>query len=385
MTEPAVAVPRGPEEITSDWLTEALRYAGFVKNGRVSSVSIAALGPGDGLIGRVFRLAPQYEGDTGGAPPSLIAKLPALPGPTLDLALRFRMYEREASFYRELAAKAGVPVPRLYHSACTEDGHCALLLEDMAPGVTGDLVEGCTLDQAARLVEHVAAMHAKWWNSRDLDKLGWLPLPNEAAALEIAADISGDAWKVFLDRYGEHMPERLVALGERLQNDRTVLDRLSAPPRTLVHADLRINNLVFGDRGQSDLLAVLDWQSTVRARGPMDIARLFVNNLEPETRRRAEAELLPEYHRLLTGHGVEGYTYTECWRDYRLAVINQFGQVVVLSSLLDVDSRQDEEVGPATGTRLLVALLDLELIGLMPKRPLPGRILGRLRRFAGIG
>jgi hypothetical protein len=154
---------------------------------------------------------------------------------------------------------------------------------------------------------------------------------------------------------------------------------LSAPPRTLVHADLRINNLMF-DPTNGQLAAVIDWQSTVAARGPLDVARLFVNNLEPEDRWHAERELLPEYHSRLLRLGVQGYSYEECWRDYRLAVINQFGQVVVLSSLLDIDEQLDKDLGPKTGTRLVVALLELPLMELMQSRALWRRAGGRVKR-----
>jgi hypothetical protein len=57
---------------------------------------------------------------------------------------------------------------------------------------------------------------------------------------------------------------------------------------------------------------------------------------------------------------VRDYSFDQCWMDYRLAVINQFSQVVVLSSLLDVETRLEDGVGAVTGGRLIAALLDLQ-------------------------
>lgn len=371
-----------PEDLTPAWLTGALRSSAFFSRASVTSAEVSALGPGQGLVGRLFRIKLSYDEDEPRLPKTIIAKLAAEPGPIRDLATRFRMYERETNFYRHVARQINLPTPDLYYAETLANGELTLLIEDMFPARPGDLMAGATLDQIDGLLEPLAAMHALWWSNPALDDLPWLPSLNDPVALEIAADVSENAWVLFVDQFGEHLPPKVRRLGEILRSDRSVLDRLSAPPRTLVHADLRINNLMF-DKDTSELRAVLDWQSTVAARAPLDIARLFVNNLEPEDRRTAESELLPRYHRLLRDHGVRGYSYRDCWRDYRLAIINQFGQVVVLSSLLDIDERQDDELGPKTGTRLVVALLDLDLLELLGVGSPVTRWLSRLGALVG--
>jgi len=316
----------------------------------------------------------EYDAAEPAAPATIIAKLASEPGPVRDIADRFGMYGREVTFYRELAPRVGLPVPLMYHGECDGSGGFVLLLEDMAPAHAGDLLAGCTLEQAAALLQRLAAWHAHWWDSPELDGLDWLLEPNDHATLDFAADVASTAWATFRRRFGEHLPPPVVELGDRLGADRSVLDRLARPPRTLVHGDLRINNLMFGDREGLNLRAVLDWQTPLRARAPMDIARLLVNNLQPDDRRIAERVLLPAYHRALVGHGVRGYGFDDCWLDYRLAVINLFGQVVVLSSLLDVDGEIGDDLGPVTGTRLVVALLDLDLARLLPRASTSGGI-----------
>lgn len=367
-----------PDELTPGWLTNVLRASAGL-NTTVTALQVDPLGPGEGLVGSLYRVTPTYDRSDDAAPTSLIAKLPARVGPIRDLAARFRMYRREALFYRDLAPQVALPTPRLYHAGVAGDDGVTLLLEDMAPARAGDLMAGTDLEQMDRLLTTVAEMHAAWWDSPDLESLKWMPRLNDARAIEIAGDISPGAWEKFVRSFGEHLPPRVRELGDAQRKDRSVLDRLSAPPRTLVHADLRLNNLMF-DPKNGDLAAVIDWQSTVAARGPLDVARLFVNNLEPEGRWRAERELLPEYHNRLLSRGVRGYSFEECWRDYRLAVINQFGQVVVLSSLLDIDDQLDEELGPRTGTRLVVALLELPLMELMRSRPVWRQAGGRVKR-----
>ena len=82
--------------------------------------------------------------------------------------------------------------------------------------------------------------------------------------------------------------------------------------------------------------------------------------------RIAEAELLPAYHAALVARGVDGYAYDECWRDYRLATINQFSQVIALYALIDVNEKIDDDVTASTGERLVAALVELDLVDLVP-------------------
>lgn len=162
-----------------------------------------------------------------------------------------------------------------------------------------------------------------------------------------------------------------------LRADQSVLDRLAARPVTLVHGDLRINNVMITDVDKGAVRAVLDWQTAVRGRGPMDIASLFTSSLQPDDRRVAEAELIPAYHQLLLRLGVRDYTFDECWRDYRLAVANQFSQVVFLSSVLDLEGRLEEGVSAATGLRLAAALVQLDVVELLGARRLWRRWLAQ--------
>jgi hypothetical protein len=178
------------------------------------------------------------------------------------------------------------------------------------------------------------------------------------------------------------MPESMLDLGDRLAGDRSVLDRLSEPPWTLVHGDARVNNIIFGSETTAGRPLFLDWQTAIKGRGPMDVAFLFVSSLAADDRRSAEASLLPLYHSLLIERGVSGYTYPDCWRDYRLAIVNQMSQIVALSYLLrENESRPDDSVGAITGARLVSAVAELPLAELLPAARL-SRSLRFLRRIS---
>ncbi|HEY7802217.1 MAG TPA: phosphotransferase, partial [Dehalococcoidia bacterium] len=294
-------------------LTAALRRTGTIPSpAAVCAMTASDVGGARGVAGRLARLRLEYDADAPRAPATLIAKFAAAPGLTRDLAVRLGLYEREAAFYRDTGKRAGIAVPRVYGSLRDAAGEPVLLLEDLATATAGDLVVGCSLEAAAALLDELARMHAYWWDSRALETHAWLPLPVDSVAAFAGASSRPDAWTSFRRRFGRELPPDVVALGDRMQGDRSVLERLSSPPWTLVHGDLRINNVMFAAGASAEVRAVIDWQTAVRGRGPMDVATLFATSLAPEHRAAAERELLPAYHAALVRGGVSGYSFQAC-------------------------------------------------------------------------
>lgn len=370
-------VPRAPADVTAGWLTQALRSSGVLADGSVSSLRTEPIGVGKGFAGRLARIFPAYAGDASGAPASLIAKFPAREGPTRALAERFGFYEREVRFYQQIGGRAGIPTPRAYFSTVSTDGDVVLLLEDKSDARGGDLLQGCSLNEAALVVDALAEMHARWWNSPDLAGFTWLPAPDDESTLELGREISRPAWEAFLKKAGKHLPRKLVELGDKNNGDTTLLHRLASAPRTLVHGDVAANNIMFGARGVE---ALLDWQTVIQGRGAIDVAHFFVTSLQADERRSAEADLLPRYHHALMERGVQDYSFNDCWDDYRMAVMNEFGQIVALSYLIDIGGQLGEDVEAATGARPLAALMELDVSDLVPVPNLWDRILSFGRR-----
>jgi aminoglycoside phosphotransferase (APT) family kinase protein len=356
-----------------------LRSTGVLPHGRVSDINIVPLGLDRGLTGRVARVRLSYEGAPDGAPPSLVAKFAAEAGPTRSLADRFNLYRRESHFYAAFAARSPAPTPRAYY-ASDEHQPFVLLLEDLEGGREIDLRTGCTLDEAAAVTDVLAETHAAFWNDPALVEQTWLPPPNHSVILDLIEESSDASWRKFKAQFGQHMPARLVTLGNRVAPDRSVLDRLSAPPWTLVHADLRAHNIIFDGTGSSKPLAVIDWQTATRARAPVDVASFFVSSLSVADRRIAEAELLPAYHGALVARGVRDYTWAQCWDDYGLGAINQFSQVIALFALTDVHDRIEGDVSATTGERLIAALLDLDLLDMVQPAGIADAVTSAARR-----
>ena len=70
-------IPAGPQELTPQWLTHALRQTGAIEGATVRSFDAETIAEGVGLIGQLARVKLHYDGPEAGAPASLIAKFPA--------------------------------------------------------------------------------------------------------------------------------------------------------------------------------------------------------------------------------------------------------------------------------------------------------------------
>ena len=129
-------IPISPEDLTSEWLTEALREGGAINQVRVTSVATEVMGDEEGLTGtgQMARLRLTFDRAEADAPQSLVAKLSS-PDPVHRAELHaLEMYEREVRFYQELANQVALRTPRCFYSALDrETGLCVLLLEDLAP------------------------------------------------------------------------------------------------------------------------------------------------------------------------------------------------------------------------------------------------------------
>ncbi len=359
-------IPTRPEALTVEWLTEALHAGGALKRGRVASCTAEVLGGTKGAIGQIVRLGLSYDTDPGDAPRSLIAKFgPDVPELPPGLA---GLFEREVRFYRELADQAELRTPVCYHSTFTaENGDFVLLLEDLAPARNGDRAAGCSLAEAELAIREIARFHAAHWEDPHLLRRDWLRWFGTSAGLRQMQDLYQQHWEPFVSKMMPDLPEPILALGRRfLSSVAEVLKPVYLPPLTLIHNDYMLDNLFFTGTGSEMSLAVVDWQFLTLGRGALDIASFLGGNLPIEDRRAHEAALLRAYHALLVENGVTGYPFSQCWDDYRYAMVDGLLRMVIAigsDNLRDEQARAHREV---IWPRFCAALLDLNVAELLP-------------------
>ena len=168
-------IPSGPEVLTCEWLTGALRETEAVARATVAAFVTEPVGEEWGFTGKLARVSLEYDVQEEGAPASLVAKFPNPSAKSrLDadrLRQRYRRFEREVLFYRHLGRSAAIRTPRFYYGAADVDaGEFVLLLEDLAPGRVGDALLGCSAAEAALVVDRIAAFHATILESLFLER-----------------------------------------------------------------------------------------------------------------------------------------------------------------------------------------------------------------------
>jgi hypothetical protein len=361
-------IPAGPDELTPEWLTHALRQTGTITNATVRSFDAEIIGQGAGLIGQLARLKLHYEDSEAGAPGSLIAKLPAATEENRELANLFRFYEREVRFYEQIADEVELRTPRCYYSTIdVASGDYVLLLEDMAPARVGDQLASCSPYEAELAIRELAKFHAAWWDSPRLAEIDWMPWVNDPVN-KSAEESYQDSWEPFLEKFGGRLPDSILPIAERLgENIGKLLDQTAEPPRTIMHGDYRLDNLFFATPEGGDPLAVIDWQITSRGRGVFDVGYFMSGCLHPKERKAKEMDILKSYHRILTESGVRGYGFDQCLHDYRLSTLFCLVYPVISGGTLDLANERGVALVTAILERNVAAILDLDAGELLPK------------------
>lgn len=303
------------DAVDAAWLTEALTRAGALSAGRVASVERERCGTG--ILADAYRYTLTYD-PPGAGPPTVVGKFASENATSRAFGHSSGQYRNEIRFYQNLATALPASVPTPLHAALADnETDFVLLMEDLAPARAVDQIEGCTADEAAIVMEQIAALHAGSWRRRDLAASEWL-----------GNTIAG--WRQITDGFDgtiASFPEGFVSeadLGEasKLVPHRDAWKDILSEPRSLWHNDLRVDNVLFDCRGGAVPIALLDWQGVTYARGMMDVAYFNATSLTTEERRAHERDLVVEYHAGLVAQGVTELSADACWDEYRLLAIH---------------------------------------------------------------
>lgn len=302
-----------PEDLTSAWLTASLLEAGLLRDAEVTGFDVEPVGTGQ--MGDSFRIHLDCPGSAG-CPKTLVGKFTAADDQSRATGVSMRTAEVEVRFYQQVAPTLPARIADCYYADVDPaTARFILLLEDLAPLSVGDQVKGCTVDQAASAVEELAKVHAPGWGDPGLERLDWLDRRDEEATAALAA-IFPFLYEGFVDRYSARLPDVVRSVGEPFF-PRIGEHFVRHPgPRTVQHADYRVDNLLFGDMPGSPV-AIVDWQTVTLGPGAADLSYFLGGSLEVDDRRRTEVELLRLYLDALHAAGVEGYGWDDLWRDYR--------------------------------------------------------------------
>ena len=163
-------IPRTIAAISPAWLTQTLRKFGCITQATITAVNAQVMGQEVGFLDGLARLHLTYDHDEGGAPSSVVVKIPSGEAAYRKIGDRYHAYEREIRFYGDVAPQSPIRLPRCYYRAVDQAADAYLLiLEDLGSLTAGDQVQGLTQAQAQAAVETIGRLHANWWETPALE------------------------------------------------------------------------------------------------------------------------------------------------------------------------------------------------------------------------
>ena len=325
------------------------------------------IGEGVGMLALISRIGVTYDEPEAGAPASVIAKFATPSEQNRAVAAAFRVYEREALFLRDVSSKTTAPIPAVYGVEIdVPSGEFVLLMEDLGEYRTGDQVAGCGLDEAIVVLDAIVPLHAAFWNSVDRPELAFAPHIDGDMQREGMSGGCVVGWDPCIERFGDVIPESIRAARERYTSSAQELHRrMGRLPQTLIHGDLRLDNIMFAAAPGHRPAMVLDWQGVIISAAVQDVAYLLTQNLTIENRRAHEDTLLAHYHARLVAEGVTGYPYDQFVADYRLASLYLFVYAVVIGGTLDPSNERGMAFMGQLIARACSTIVDHDLLSLL--------------------
>jgi hypothetical protein len=372
-------LPETLEELTPAWLSAAL-------GAEIASVQQQVLGDGLGFMGEVVRL--ELESSDPQIPHNLVAKLPRKANRVMGELLG--VYEREIMFFREFAADLPIRVPRHYFSEFDRDkgsekqreiirsldgfprfmtsliGWAATLIagakkrryllliefyEDMQPG---DQLAGLDVETSRQVLRSIAPMHRQYWGDPALDEHFWL------MEFDIDARMRQGNFLSHAQQYAKVMgPQIAPHLAWLAENGEQLVRSFHADaPTTLLHCDLRLDNVIFNGND----CAFIDFQLVRSGPAAYDVAYFITSALDEDASADQRVSLLRDYHAALA---VPDYDFERFQRDYARALM------IILSTMsssgdVDLGNQRGDAMMAAWMRRIRACVLDVDPATLLP-------------------
>lgn len=307
--------------IDAGWLSDQLEL-------RVDSLEIEPLGVPQGFTSNTMRLRPQGASDA--LPDSLILKIDSDDPHSREIALKLNCFRREVGFYRTFATDLSslVPVIHATGNGSSDEGRW-LLMEDLSAMSVGNQVRGITADASSQVLDAMAQIHARFWNSPALNGHDWLP--DHQFWFQGSTETLSSFHHNFLSDYELRVEsESLKAIEFVIEHSAEIDHAMAQRPVTLVHGDLRVENVLFAKNSHQRDVVLLDWGTPTRSMAALDLAYLVGGSVPMPVRRGRLRELCQRWHQSLMSHGVKDYALADAWADIQLASMRCLSSALLL-------------------------------------------------------
>jgi hypothetical protein len=351
-------VPRTPADITAEYLNQTALPV--LRGGEVTDVRCTDIGEGTGIFGQIARLELTVAGGDGPMPASVVVKMACTEPANLEIAQMLGLYEREINMFEHVLDDTPIRTPRCHAAVRGDEGRFLLVLEDLSVDYdVGDQIVGATLEQTERIVETLAAMHARWWGNPALEAMDWLPNPNAPQYLAAVPSIYRAGLTVLETEWADRVPPAAIDVARTIDpRFEELLERTAGGPSTLIHSDPRLDNIFFEKAG--DGVAVIDFQLALRGRAVADIAYLVGTSLPHELGREHWEMILRHWHAAVGELGVTAYSFDDALWHYREAAMYYLSGAMSLIGTFDAGNDRGASMAEAYSTRILNHVVDID-------------------------
>jgi len=358
------AFPIQPEQLSSEWFTKTLHESGkLASTNEVSGFDVGFIGDGVGLLGMVLRVSLKYAHAEGAGPASVVIKF-AHPVPeNRAIAANLNMYEREVTFFNEIAPEVSTPKPVCYFAGMDYDnGSNIVVLEDLNQYRAGDQVKGISVDEAKMVIDALAPLHAKYWGKYE-GKFKNMMQINTSYVEPFVPSVEG-TWQPALANFGYCMTQELRDNIEHyVKSLRRIHQLMAERTMTVIHGDARMDNAMFGD-GKPGLkpVVLVDWQAIMISNPLQDIAWMLATGIDTKVRRDQEEKLLAYYVAAVEKHGVKGYSLEQCIDDYNVGVLFLLSYPIIIAGAFDPANARGKELAEEGLRRHSATVEDRQLL-----------------------
>ena len=385
-----IFIPQTADELTAQWLTEAIRSSGLSGEARVTDFATGPPGAGVGFSGVTLKVELTWDRHEPGAPAVVLLKVPTDNPGNRGLVEAEGGYDREFDFYERLSGDFPIRVPRLIHAVRDPgpspaarrrreglvDGlpapvvkfigrharklvrpskrRYALVMEYIPDARITTAADFPPAEDLSAILRTLAEMHAHFWgDSRLADDsvFEWsmvTQMPNVMHGLyrawrdevvEREPGVFTDELMRHADWVGDHIVDLVAHLNE---------------PLSIRHGDCRTDNMLFTDDG----LVMIDFGVAGSGRPAGDVAYLLSETIPPGPGARATfLRLCREYHDRLVATGVTDHPLDEFLNDCDIVLAVQAYRVVLIEAAFEADY-EGESLAHLWGPRVRSLLAD---------------------------
>lgn len=364
----ANSFPDHPDQLDAQWLTNTLHASGALAADRhVAAFEVTPVGAGTGLIGMVMRVHLHYAGGTpGDEPATLVLKFAHPVAENRAIGNNTRMYEREVSFFNEIAGALDMAMPRCHFAAVNpETGENIVVLEDLDAYRPGDQVAGATVEECRRIIDAMAPLHAAYWGRTDTALLATAMRIDTSYAEAFPPSLYA-TWERCRELFAHVITPDVLAVTEQYVANLPRLHQLMGQrTQSVVHGDVRLDNVMFGDDTTVHPLVLIDWQAIMVSNPLHDLAYLLSQSLSVEDRRAHEDELIAYYCEAVRRHGAGEVTLAECTEGYDVGVMFLWSYPLIIGGFCDMDEPRAVALAEAVLSRASATISDRGLLSML--------------------